>query len=392
MRKISTTLAILGWSALALGAFAAAPAVARSFVYVSNAEDGTIDGFALDTASGRLTPLGATPSGKLTMPMTLSPDRSFLYAVVRSRPFVVVSYAIDPQTGALTQKARAPLPDSMAYVSTDASGRFLFTASYGGDKVAVSPVEATGVVTGAAIQVIPTGLNAHAIRAEPGNRFVYASNLGSNQILQFRFDAASGRLSPNDPPLIKVAPGNGPRHLVFSPDGRFLYVSNELSGQVSQFAVDPRRGTLKTIGYTATIEPAAGLLPGLSREAMAADASSGANTRPAAGGDQPRIWTADLQLTPNGRFLYVSDRTSSRIALLTVAPDSGRPSYVRSYPTETQPRGFRIDPSGRYLVAVGEKSDRLSLYRIDPASGALTRLGRYPVGHDANWVEIVERP
>jgi len=364
--------------ASSLTAFGAAPAAAKSFVYVSNADDGNIDGYALDPATGALTPLGKTQAGPKVMPMTLSPDKRHLYAVLRSEPFTVLTYAIDPATGALRQEATAPLPDSMAYASTDATGRFLFTASYGGDKVAVSPIEADGLVKAEAGQVIPTGKNAHAIRADRSNRFVYATNLGSDQIVQFRFDAATGKLTPNDPPVVKTAAGDGPRHPVLSPDDKQLYVLCELSGNVLRFAVDQDKGTLTLLDSTATVPAEAGLVPGTPPGAPA--------------GDKPKIWAADLQATPDGRFLYATERTTSRIALLAVDPATGKPTYVGNTATETQPRGIRIDASGTWLVASGEKSDRLSVYRIDKASGTLTPVGRYPVGRDANWVEIVDLP
>lgn len=364
--------------ASSLTAFGAAPAAAKSFVYASNADDGDIDGYALDQATGALTPLGKTKAGPKVMPMTVSPDKLQLYAVLRSEPFAVLTYAIDPATGALRQEATAPLPDSMAYVSTDATGRFLFTASYGGDKVAVSPIDADGLVRSEAGQVIPTGKNAHAIRADRTNRFVYATNLGSDQIVQFRFDAATGRLTPNDPPMVKTAAGDGPRHPVLSPDDKHLYVLCELSGNVLHFAVDQDKGTLTLLDSVGTVPAEAGLVPGTPPGAPA--------------GDKPKIWAADLQATPDGRFLYATERTTSRIALLSVDPATGKPAYVSNYATETQPRGIRIDASGTWLIASGEKSDRLAVYRIDKASGSLTPVGRYPVGRDANWVEIVEVP
>lgn len=364
--------------AVSLTGFGAAPAAAKSFVYVSNADDGDIDGYALDQATGALTPLGKTRAGPKVMPMTVSPDRRHLYAVVRSEPFTVLTYAIDPASGALRQEATAPLPDSMAYVSTDTTGRFLFTASYGGHKVAVSPIDADGLVKSEASQVIPTGKNAHAIRADRTNRFVYATNLGGDQIVQFRFDAATGKLTPNDPPAAKTAAGDGPRHPVLSPDDKHLYVLGELSGAIIHFAVDQEKGTLTLLDSTGTVPPEAGLVPGTPPGAPA--------------GDKPKIWAADLQATPDGRFLYATERTTSRIALLSVDPATGKPAYVGNYATETQPRGIRIDASGTWLVASGEKSDRLSVYRIDKADGSLTPVGRTPVGRGANWVEIVDLP
>lgn len=386
---MKTSRSALGAACLAaafLGLGGQVPAMAKTFVYVSNAEDGDIDGFALNKESGQLSSLGKTRAGKTVMPMTVSPDRKFLYASIRSKPFTVVTYAIDPSSGALSQKATAPLPDSMAYISTDATGRFLFTASYGGDKVAVSPVDASGLAQSEARQVIPTGHNAHCILADPSNKFVYASNLGSDQILQFRFDEKTGKLSENKPALIKEPENNGPRHIVFSSNHKYIYVSSELSGNIFQFSINKSKGTLKEIGATASLPAESGLVFGLYPQVAAANAKSGIKD------DKARVWSADLKVTPNGRFLYVSERTRSRISLLSLAPETGQPVYVSDYPTETQPRGIGIDPTGTFLIASGEKSDRLSVYRINQTTGELTLLDRYPVGKGANWVEVVDLP
>lgn len=100
-------------------------------------------------------------------------------------------------------------------------------------------------------------------------------------------------------------------------------------------------------------------------------------------------WGADVHLTPDGRFLYVSERTSSTLGTYRVNTATGRLTRIGTYATEKQPRGFNIDPSGRYLLAVGQLSPKLSVYRIDFKNGALRQLGQYPVGKGANWVEVV---
>ena len=361
---------------------------AATFVYVSDAEDATIDAYVMDTKTGALTSIGRVEAGKTVMPMAVAPNKKFLYAVVRSQPMRVLTYAIDSKTGALTQKATAPLPDSMPYVSTDRSGRFLLTASYGGDKLAVSPIGADGLVTAEAIQVLPTGRNAHSILADRTNRFVYSANLGANQVLQFAFDAKTGKLTPLDPPAIKPEPGHGPRHLAFSRDNRFLYVLNELSGHVTQYAVDNHKGTLTLVDTVPSVPPELGMKWGQPQTpAGAAPAMPVAAPKP---DEKPPIWAADLRLTPNGKFLYTTERNTNKIALFTVAPRIGKLTYVTNFATERQPRGINIDPSGRYLIASGEKSDQLSVYRIDQTTGKLSDPARYPVGKGANWIEIVE--
>jgi 6-phosphogluconolactonase len=360
---------------------------AKTFVYVSNAQDGNIDAYTMDTSTGALTPIGKAEASKLVMPMTVGPNEKHLYAVVRSSPPRVLTYAIDSATGALTQKASAPLPDSMPYVSTDRTGRWLFTASYGGDKLAVSPIGENGLVEAEAIQVIPTGRNAHSMLVDRSNKFVYAALLGANQVLQFTFDSKTGKLTPNDPPAVSPAPGHGPRHMVFSPNDKFLYVLNELSGHVTQYAIDAGKGTLTLVDSISSVPAEAGLAWGAPQAPVGA-ATTLATSPPK--DEKPKVWAADIQITPNGKFLYSTERTTNKIALFTVAPDTGKLAYVANFATEAQPRGIRIDPSGQYLVASGEKSDRLSVYKIDQSTGRLSEPSRYPVGNGANWVEIVD--
>ena len=101
------------------------------------------------------------------------------------------------------------------------------------------------------------------------------------------------------------------------------------------------------------------------------------------------IWASDLHLTPNGKFLYAAERTSSTIGVFTVDSATGKLTYLGSTPTEKQPRGFSIDRTGRFMVVSGEKSDTISTYAIDPSSGAPKPIGKYPTGKGSNWVEIV---
>ncbi len=360
---------------------------AKTFVYVSNAQDGNIDAFLMDTTTGALTSIGKAEAAKMVMPMAVSPNKKYLYAVVRSQPTRVLTYAIDSATGALLQKASAPLPDSMPYVSTDQAGRFLFTASYGGDKLAVSPIGENGLVESEAVQVIPTGRNAHSIVPDRSNKFVYAATLGANQVLQFTLDSKTGKLTPNEPPAVSPEAGHGPRRIVVSPDNKNLYVLNELSGHVTQYAIDSGKGTLTLVEGISSVPPEAGLVWGAPQAPVgAAPASAPAAPKD----DRPKVWAADIQITPNGKFLYSTERTTNKIALFSVAPGTGKLAYVANFATEAQPRGIRIDPTGQYLIASGEKSDRLSGYKIDQGTGKLSEPNRYPAGNGANWVEIVE--
>lgn len=377
-------------SAALVAALLTTPAAAASFVYVSAAGDGVINSYALDETTGALTPLAAFDAGKTVMPMAVSPDKKHLYAVIRTQPYRVLTLGIDQGNGALKPEAVAALPDSMPYVATEPSGRLLFTASYGGNKIAVLPVNKDGLVVDGVRQMIPTGLNAHAIVADKTGRYVFATNLGSDAVLQFVLNGDTGLLEPNNPAKLATKPGQGPRHIAVAPDNSAVYVLTELTGDVIHYTLDAATGRLTEVASTPTVPAEAGLAPGIAPPPPAFNAT--APVAAPANDGKPKVWAADLGLTPNGRFLYTTERTTSTITAFAVAPGSGALSLIGRYPTETQPRGIRVDPKGRFLIAAGEKSDRLAVYAIDPGTGALSAVGRYPVGAGANWIEIVALP
>jgi len=340
-------------------------ASAATFVYVGSSDSQDVTVLELK-ANGDLTPVETTavpgpakPGGSL--PLAVSPDKKRLFAGLRNEPFSVVTFAIDAKTGKLKAIGPGPLADSMAYIATDRTGKFLFSASYGGNKIAVNPIGADGVVQ-AAQQIMPTQPNAHCILPDPSNRFVLHTSLGGDLVYSEKFDAKTGKLEPNDPPSISVKAKAGPRHLVFSPNAKFVYLLDELDASIYAFPWDAKTGTLKEEVQVASALP------------------KGFDGKP---------WAADIHLTPDGKYLYASERTTSTLAAFKVDAKTGMLTPIDSFATEKQPRAFNIDPTGRYLLAVGELSNSMTSYAIDKATGKLTKLKEYPMGKKPNWVEIV---
>ncbi len=364
---------VMALSALLFGA----QSPAATFVYVSNNEEGTIGTYTLQADGSLAAGARVATAGQMVMPMTVSPDKRYLIAGIRTKPFAAQTYSIDRATGALTPVGTGPLHDSYPYIQLDRTGRFLLGASYGGHLVSVNPVGADGRV-GDTMQVIPTALNAHAIITDNTNRYVFVPHLGTDQIFQFVFDAKTGRLAANTPPLVQMKSGTGPRHLITSSDNRYVYLLNELTATVTTLALDAKTGLLKEVSSASALPPDSKLVPGGPRGPTAPKRDRSND-----------IWASDLHLTPDGKFLYAAERTSSSIGAFSVDAATGKLTWIGSTPTETQPRGFRIDPTGRYMVVSGEKSDTLSTYSIDASSGALKLIGRYPTGKGSNWVEIV---
>ena len=378
LKALGKGIAVMAFASMIGGS----PASAGTFVYVSNAEDGDISVYTLQP-DGALTQGARVPAAKVVMPMAVSPDRRFLYAGVRSKPYSVHVYSINPTTGALTPLAVSPLAESFPYISLDRTGRYLLGASYGSHLISVNAVGADGRVAAEPLQVIPVGRNAHSIRTDQNNAFVFVPTLGTDQMFIFTFDPKSGRLQSNTPATYLMKAGTGPRHFVVSSDNKFVYVLSELQATVTTLALDSKTGALTEVGQTSGLPTDTKLGPGAPRGAVGAP-----------GGPPPRntdndIWAADIHMTPNGKFLYITERTSSTLGALGVDGATGKLTYLGSTPTEKQPRGFAIDPKGKFLIAAGEKSDTISVYAIDPSNGALKWLQKYPVGKGANWIEIV---
>lgn len=329
---------------------------------------------------GTLKPGAAVEAGKLVMPMNVSPDKRFLFAAVRSKPHYAVSYSIDRATGALKLVAKGLLVESLPYIYSDKTGRWLLGASYGGHKVTVNPIGKDGKV-GKESQVIPTALNAHAILTDQSNKYAFVPHLGTDQVFQFRFDAKTGKLSSNTPATVQIKSGSGPRHLVVSKDNKFVYLLNELTAVVTTLALDQKTGLLTQVSEASALPADSKLRPGAPRV-------------PAGGKDAPRdvsndIWASDLHLTPDGKFLYAAERTSSSLGAFSVDATTGKLTFLSSTPVEKQPRGFRIHPNGKFMVVSGQQSSTISVYAIE-ANGGLKLLSKYPTGKDTNWVEIVD--
>jgi 6-phosphogluconolactonase len=348
------------------GGFLMSPASAANFVYVGSSDSQDVTVLELKN-NGDLTPVAVTlvpgpakPGGSL--PMAVSPDKKRLYVGLRNEPFTAVTFTIDQKTGKLTLVGNGPLADSMAYISTDRTGKFLLSASYPGHKVTVSPIGADAIVQAAA-QTIATQPNAHCIIIDPSNKYVLHTSLGGDLIYQEKFDAKTGKLTPNDPPTVSVKAKAGARHLTFSPNKKFVYLVSELDGSIYVFPWDAKTGTLKKEVQVTTSLPK---------------------------GFEGKPWAADIHLTPDGKFLYASERTSSTLAAFSVDAKTGMLTAIDSFPTEKQPRAFSIDPASRVLLAIGELSNSMTSYAIDPKNGKLAKLKDYPMGKKPNWVEIVK--
>jgi 6-phosphogluconolactonase len=335
------------------------------YLYVCRQDDDKISAFAMDADSGGLTLQAEVPvSGGPTV-MAISPDRRVLYVGHRAQP-AITSFGIDQTSGGLTPQGTVAAEHAPTFLATDRTGRYMLSAYYQGGYAAVHPLAANGAVGGAPLQRLDTATGAHAIGTDRSNRFAFVPHiarlndnvleppkeaLGPNMISQFKFDAHTGRLSPNSPVRVEPSERLGPRHYIFHPTQDLVYFSNEQGCSVTAYRLDPATGTLSMLQTVSTLPP----------------------------GHTARNTCSQIHLVPSGRLLYVANRGHNSIAGFAV-DGTGHLTSIGHAPTEAVPSAFALDPTGRFLFAAGSASGRLAAYRINGDTGALTPLTTYTVG------------
>ncbi len=319
--------------------------------------------FAFDTASGKLTP--RTVVKDLTNPSFLAvhPQTGNVYVVHEKGTFEgnpgggVIALAVDPRSGDVrVLNKQSSGGEDPCYISLDQTGRFALVANYISGSVAMLPIAADGSLGPVCSTDQHTGKSihpdrqdkpyAHSILPDPTNVFAVACDLGIDKILIYRMDLNAGELVKHAE--VSVTPGSGPRHLVFHPNGRYAYLACELNSTVIAFTWDAEGGTLEEFQNIRTLPP----------------------------GYEGRNLPADIHITPDGQYLYVSNRGHDSFACYEVSPDSGLLTFKHHTSTGgAEPRGFAIDPTGKYLISANQNSNNIVTFLIDPGMGHLSRIG-----------------
>lgn len=329
----------------------------KQVVYVASPDSQQIHAFNLHE-DGKLSLLQVVEVPGQVQPMVASPDSRQLYVGVRPE-FAIVTYDIG-HDGKLELAGQAPLPGSPTHLGIDLQGRFVFSASYSYNNVSIHKIGDDGVAL-APHQVLENLQAPHSANINPTNQLLMIPALKEDHIRLFDFNI-QGEATPHQPAQLSTAAGAGPRHMAFHPNQHFAYCVNELNGTVDAYQKDVTSGEYQNV-QTLDILPA--------------DFSG-------------ERWSADLHITPDGQYLYASDRTASTLSMIKVSADGSELTLVGHHPTQTQPRGFNIDHYGKYVITAGQKSPEIEVAKIDQATGKLTRLDTYPVGKGAMWVTIIE--
>ena len=332
----------------------------RTFVYVAESGEQQISIFELDAETGELNRRGEVAVEGGPGVLCVAPGKTTLYSTAFNGS--VVSFRIDPKTGALTRTGSGSTEGRKpTFVITDTKGTHLFMAYYRDGKVSVHSIGEGGVPSAKPLQWLDTAPNAHCIRVDAKNKFVFVPHTRPNRIYQFRFDAKAGRLVPNDPPFLQREENSGPRHYVHHPTLDRIYATDEQGNSMSGYLLDPKKGTLKHAQTVSSLPE----------------------------GFKERNSTSHIEMHPTGKFVYIGNRGHDSIAVYRIALETGRFERVQLAPTESVPRGFAVSPTGRFLYSAGQRTNKLAAYRIDGVTGMLTRFTTYDIGKRAGWVYFV---
>lgn len=334
--------------------------------------------FSVNRQTGQLSERGHHEMGTSPSCLVLSTDGYRMYSanetdrVGDSKEGTVTAFEVSPTDGQLKPLNTVPSGGAgPTYVSIHPSGKHLLVANYFGGSVSVLPILADGRL-GNATDVkndsgpigptratnAPSGsfaisghdrTHAHMIQSDPSGKFVLHVDLGLDQILIWKFDAANGKLTPADPPTVSLPPGDGPRHFHFHPNGQWFYSIQEEGSTIVLFDYDAVHGRL-------TARQTISTLP---------EGFAGSN------------FCSEILVSPDGQFVYAGNRLHDSIGIFRVGK-TGELTYLgEEWTRGNYPRSFNFDPSGTFLYCCNQRADNVTAFRVDHQTGALTFTGYY---------------
>lgn len=287
--------------------------------------------------------------------LAISSDRRHVYAVSEGREGSINAYGFDPVSGALTFLNRVPSPGP-CYVSIDGQKNLVFSGNYGGGSVQAIQVNPDGSLSTDFQTVQHEGSSVvsnrqdkphvHAVVLSPDIEYLMVPDLGTDKVYQYSINASSVQaLQPASVPYLQVPPGGGPRHLVFHPNGKFAYLVLELEAEVAALDYYPTEGKLEIKQTISMASP----------------------------DFQGSVSGADIHVSPDGNFLYASNRgDANEIAIYAIDQQGMLTLAGRQSVLGKTPRNFVIDPSGNFLLAANQNSNEIVIFKRDISTGLLT--------------------
>ena len=317
-----------------------------------------IYGYRFNTQTGDFTPVTSTKGLSNPSFLAISPDRHVLYALGGATGDSVRAFSIDKQSHALTLlNGQSVVGAGATHVAIDKTGKWVIVGNYRSGNLSVLPVKADGSLGKAVQSIQHEGKSidperqdhpyVHSINIAPNNKDVFVPDLGTDKIMTYTLDARTGQLTPGSPPCTAVIPGSGPRHFTFHPNGKFAYVIQEMGAMVTGFAY--KNGQLTPVQTVSTLP----------------ESYTG------------RKWAADIHISPDGRFLYGSNRAHESLSIFGIDQKTGKLTMVGHQPIHGKtPRNFAIDPTGNFVLVANQDSDNITIFRRDKQTGTLTFTGK----------------
>jgi 6-phosphogluconolactonase len=330
--------------------------------YTSSGKSEGVYVYKFNSETGDATPVSSAVTSNPSF-LSVSPNEKFVYAVHEvdrtGNGGSISAFTFNKKKGKLDLINQEPSGgDHPCYVQVDKTGKWIFVANYTSGSLSVLPVNKKGGLGQATTAIQQTGSGPNKQRQEkphvhctvisPDNKWLFASDLGTDKVMIYSFDAKTGKLTEAKQPFYAARPGAGPRHFTFHPNGKYAYLTEELSGHVVVFNYKDGQLT-ETQRISTTPEAEVGF-----------------------------AGSADIHVSPDGRFLYATNRGDfNTIATYRVDSSTGHLSVI-SYQSVLgkAPRNFNFDPGSNFLLVANQDSDEIVIFKRDKETGVLTDSGK----------------
>jgi 6-phosphogluconolactonase len=359
-------------SAVGRRGFALAEKSSGELLLVGTQTSGTSKGvysYSFDPATGELKQIGLATEADNPTFLALAPNRRTVLVANELDTYegkssgAVSIYTLDRANARLIKiNEVASQGDGTCHVAFDHTGRAAFAANYGGGGAASFSVGADGRLSPAVSFFQYTGHgpdekrqskpHAHRVTVSPDNRFLLVNDLGLDVIHIYRLDAATAKLTANEPAVWRSTPGSGPRALQFHPNGKFAYCVTEMTSMVVVLGWNAQSGVLETVQEVAMRPP----------DFQGTTAGS------------------DIVIDSEARFAYAIDRFDDIVVTFSLSPTDGKLTVLNRMSCGGKvPRHLALDPSGRWLLVANQVSDNIAVMARNPKSGLLTAGKSYPL-------------
>jgi 6-phosphogluconolactonase len=329
-------------------------------IYTSSSQDNGIYVYDFNVQTGDFNYKSKVAGGENPSYLAISNDGKYVYSVNEVKNGGVSAFGFKPASGELTFLNLASSGgESPCYISVDDKNKYVFAGNYSSGSLCAIPLKEDGSL-GTDIQYIQQeggsinksrqqGPHVHSTVLSPDNHYLLTPNLGTDKVCIYQVDATktSQPLVPAEPAFVSVKPGSGPRHITFHPNSKFVYLIHEMEGMITAF--DYKNGKLVEKQTITMLSP----------------------------DFKGKVSAADIHVSPDGKFLYGSNRGDANELVIYAIDENGKLNYVgRQETLGKTPRNFAIDPTGNFLLVANQDSNEIIIFKRDPKTGLITPTGK----------------